>query len=57
MNQWVVLDYGLGLSVVGPFRTGQDAWQWVESCPLEQQERLRVDQCVLPNHARDLPKV
>ena len=50
MNQWVALDYADGLSVVGPFRTCDDVWCWVETLPAWRQELVRPAQVESPSH-------
>ena len=50
MNQWVALDYADQLTVVGPFRTCDDVWRWVETLPAWRQELVRPVQVERPSH-------
>ena len=42
MKQWAVLDYSRRLEVIGPFRTCDDAWRWVETRPAWRGALVRV---------------
>ena len=42
MKQWAVLDYSSRLDVIGPFRTCDDAWRWVETLPAWRGALVRV---------------
>ena len=48
MNQWVALDYTDRLTVVGPFRTCDDVWRWIETLPAWCQALVRPMQVERP---------
>ena len=50
MNQWVALDYSDNLTVVGPFRTCDEVWRWIETLPTRRQGLVRPAQMDRPTH-------
>lgn len=50
MNQWVVLDYADGLTVVGPFSTCDEVWRWIETLPAWRQALARPALMERPTH-------
>ena len=48
MKEWAVLDYSSRLDVIGPFRTCDDAWRWIETLPAWRGALVRVMQMERP---------